>query len=412
MPHLEDYRPLVGADTVEELRLLGGFLAGKSVVHVNSTAVGGGVAEILSRMVPLLHELGMDTRWEVIKGGEDFYAATKRFHNALHGDVVEVGSKDYRVYESTVEENLPAIDLRADFVFVHDPQPAALVRARDGRGGHWIWRCHIDLSRPNPGVWAFFRPYVERYDACVFSAPPFAQRLPIPQALIAPAIDPLSDKNRDLGEEEIRSILERLQIPTDKTIVSQVSRFDRLKDPVGVIEAFQKAKPYVEARLVLVGGTADDDPEGAQVLSEVREKAAGDEDILVLCLPPTSHLEINAIQRASAVVLQKSIREGFGLTVTEALWKGKPVIAGAAGGIPLQIAHKHSGILTHTTDGAAYWLKRLLNEPEYAKKLGENGREQVRQNFLLTRHLRDYLLLFLFLDRGRADFIPLRSKEG
>ncbi len=407
MQRLETYAPIVGEDALEELRLLARNLRGKSVLHVNSTAVGGGVAEILNRMVPLLNELGVPTRWEVIKGGEDFYAVTKKFHNALHGDPQEVSPRDYQVYVDTQDANLAGMALDADIVFIHDPQPCALVKKRREVNNHWIWRCHIDISRPYGGVWGFLKPYVEQYDACVISAPPFSQPLAIPQVLIPPSIDPLSDKNRDLEPEEIRAILDRLQIPTDRPLVTQVSRFDRLKDPLGVMEAFQKVKRHAKARLLLVGGSADDDPEGAQVLAEVREKAKNDPDVLVLCLPPTSHLEINAIQRASTVVLQKSLREGFGLTVSEALWKGKPVIAGAVGGIPLQIAHKYSGVLVHSVDGAAYWLKQLLSEPAFAKKLGENGREHVRQNFLLTRHLRDYLLLFLSVGHPRADMIRL-----
>jgi trehalose synthase len=404
---LEDYRTIAGTETLEELSLLARPLAGKSILHVNSTAVGGGVAEILNRMVPLLRELGLDVRWEVIKGGEDFYAVTKKFHNALHGDFQEVSPKDYQVYEDTIDENLARMRLEDEFVFIHDPQPAALVKRRKSLRNRWLWRCHIDLSRPRPEVWEFLKPYVEAYDACVFSAPSFAQSLSIPQYLISPSIDPLSDKNRELSLDEIRHVQERLGIPTDKPLVTQVSRFDRLKDPLGVIEAFLMVKPYVDARLLLVGGTADDDPEGAEVLAEVREKARGDPDILVLCLPPTSHLEINAIQRMSAVILQKSLREGFGLTVAEALWKGKPVIAGAVGGIPLQITHKQSGILVHSADGAAHWLKQLLNETEYAKKLGESGREHIRQNFLITRHIRDYLLLFLAAQHAPAEMIRL-----
>jgi len=407
MPGLEDYRDVVGADTLDELRLLAGRLVGRSVLNVNSTAVGGGVAEILSRMIPLMRELGLDARWEVIKGGEDFHAATKRFHNALHGARETVTPADYAVYDRTIRENLPSLNLDADIVFIHDPQPAGLVQMRNGAGRPWIWRCHIDLSRPDPDVWEFFRPKVERFDACVFSAPAFARSLPIPQALISPSIDPLSDKNRELESGEVTSIVDRLEIPTDKALVTQVSRFDRLKDPLGVIEAFRMSQASGTARLVLVGGPADDDPEGAQVLAEVRERADGDEDILVLCLPPTSHLEINAIQRASTIVLQKSLREGFGLTVTEALWKGKPVIAGAVGGLPNQIGHRHSGVLTHTVEGTAYWIRHLLKEPGYAKWLGANGREGVRQNFLLTRQLRDYLLLFLYLEGGQQDFIRL-----
>ncbi|PYS96544.1 MAG: glycosyl transferase family 1 [Acidobacteria bacterium] len=410
MPTLEDYRDLVGADTVEELHLLGRRLEGKSVLNVNATAVGGGVAEILSRMVPLLRQLGVDARWEVIKGGEDFHAATKRFHNALHGAAATVTPRDYEVYEVTLQENLAALSLEAGIVFIHDPQPAGLVRERKALGNKWIWRCHIDLSRPDPEVWEFFRAYVKQYDACVFSAPSFARSLEVPQMLIAPSIDPLSDKNRELTPEETGAILERLRIPTDKPIVTQVSRFDRLKDPAGVIEAFRMANASASARLLLVGGPADDDPEGAQVLAEVQERTKGDEDILVLCLPPTSHLEINAIQRASTIILQKSLREGFGLTVTEALWKGKPVIAGAVGGLPLQISHKCSGVLTHSIEGTAYWLRHLLNEPAYAAWLGANGREGVRQHFLLTRQLRDYLLLFAFLESGERDFIHLAGE--
>ncbi|MCI0588243.1 MAG: glycosyltransferase [Planctomycetes bacterium] len=406
MPRLEEYAPIVGADTLEELSLVADRVKGRSVLHVNSTAVGGGVAEILHRMVPLFRELGLDAHWEVIRGGEDFYAVTKKFHNALHGQPAEFTARDFQVYGETTAENLARLALDAEVVFIHDPQPAALVEKRGAN--RWVWRCHIDLSQPDERAWAFLRPYVERYDACIVSAPGFAQELPIRQVLIAPSIDPLSEKNRELSPDEVRGVLARLGIPTDKPLVTQVSRFDRLKDPLGVIEAFQRAKPYVDARLLLVGGSADDDPEGAQVLAEVRDRASGEPDILVHELPPTSHLEINAIQRASTVVLQKSLREGFGLTVAEALWKGKPVIAGAVGGIPLLIAHKHSGILVHSVEGAGYWMRRLLSEPEFATRLGANGREHVRQNFLLTRHLRDYLLLILSLDHPGEDFVPLR----
>jgi trehalose synthase len=238
MARLEEYRSIVGSDTLEELLLLARPLVGKSVLNVNSTAVGGGVAEILSRMIPLFQELGMDARWEVVKGGEDFYAVTKKFHNALHGDPQSVTPKDFQVYEDTLDENLSRMSLDEDFVFIHDPQPAALVKKRRALKNHWMWRCHIDLSRPSPSVWDFLKPYVEQYDACVFSAPSFAQTLHIPQMLIAPSIDPLSDKNRELPESEVLAIMERLGIPLDKPLVTQVSRFDRLKDPLGVMEAF------------------------------------------------------------------------------------------------------------------------------------------------------------------------------
>ncbi len=397
MKGLSDYEPIVGEQVLDELRLLARKLEGKRVLHVNSTAVGGGVAEILNRMVPLLNELGVDCRWEVIKGGEAFYAVTKKMHNALHGTGQTFHPEDFSLFEQVQKDNLQAMALDGDIVFIHDPQPIGLIHKKAAGNAKWLWRCHVDVSMPDPTVWAFLRPFVEQYDKAVFSAPAFSQQLLIPQALICPSIDPLSEKNKELSATEVQAILQRLNIPTDKPLITQVSRFDRLKDPLGVIEAFKRVQDYISARLLLVGGTADDDPEGAQVYSDVKKAAEGNPDILVLVLPPTSHLEINAIQRASAVILQKSLREGFGLTITEALWKAKPVIAGAVGGIPLQITHKYSGILTHSIEGAGYWLKQLLHEPAFAKKLGENGREHVRQNFLLTRHLRDYLLLFLSL---------------
>lgn len=407
MARLEEYRSLAGGQAVDELRLIAEKLKGRSVVHVNSTAVGGGVAEILNRMVPLLGELEVPTRWEVIKGGEAFYAATKKFHNALHGDRQDLTPGDYQAYEEANDDNLSRLDLGADFVLIHDPQPAALVKKRAGLKNRWLWRCHIDLSHADPAVWGFLRPYVEQYDACVVSSAAFAQKVPIPQVLVAPSIDPLSDKNRELEPAEVAAIMERLKIPTDKPLLTQVSRFDRLKDPIGVIRAFRMIKGSVDARLLLVGGSASDDPEGAQVYQEAVQEAGGDPDILILSLPPTSHVEINAIQRASTVIIQKSLREGFGLTVSEALWKGKPVIAGAVGGIPQQIIHKHSGILVHSVEGAAYWMRQLLQQPAFAKKLGENGREHVRSNFLLTRHLRDYMLLFLASEHPDSDFIRL-----
>jgi trehalose synthase len=263
------------------------------------------------------------------------------------------------------------------------------------------------VSAPAPGAWEFIAPLVQRFDMSVFSAPQFARALEIPQVLISPSIDPLSDKNRELGPEEIETILTRLGILSDKPMVTQVSRFDRLKDPIGVLEAWRMARRRFDCQLVFAGGAATDDPESVQVLNELRERAGDDPDIHILNLPPTSNVEINAIQRASTVVLQKSLKEGFGLTVSEALWKSKPVIAGAVGGIPLQVTHKYSGILTHTVEGTAFWIKQLLAAPEFARRLGENGHAHVRNNFLLTRHLRDYLLAFLFVTDGKEDVIKL-----
>ncbi|MBU0600447.1 glycosyltransferase [bacterium] len=394
MARLEEYIPIVGQSVIDDLRLLGERLKGKVVQHVNSTPVGGGVAEILNRMVPLLKELGVDTRWDVIKGGEQFFEVTKRFHNALHGRPVEITGHDFDIFMETSQENIKEVNTYGDILFIHDPQPIALVKKRSDN--KWIWRCHIDVSNPNRQVWKFLMDFISRYDSVVFSAPGFSQRLPIRQFLISPSIDPLSDKNKELPQETINAVLNKYGIPKDKPILTQISRFDRLKDPIGVIEAYQQVKRYIDCQLILAGGGATDDPEGIEVLEEVKEKARQDKDIHILLLPQND-IVVNALQRASDVIIQKSLKEGFGLTVAEALWKAKPVVASNVGGIPLQIKHKYSGLLCHSIEGAAFAIKQLLNSPEYAKKLGENGREHIRDNFLLTRHLRDYMLLFLSL---------------
>jgi len=391
---LEEYIPIVGKPVIDDLKLLGEKLKAKSIQNINSTAVGGGVAEILNRMVPLLKELGVDARWDVIKGGGQFFEVTKKFHNALHGNPEDITRRDLDIFIETNERNSEELKTEADIVFVHDPQPIALIKKKGGN--KWIWRCHIDVSKPDQKVWRFLKEYIMKYDAAVFSSPSFTSKLPIRQFLISPSIDPLSDKNRELPKDVIDSVLAKYNIPKNKPIVTQVSRFDRLKDPLGVIEAFKKVKKYVDCRLVLAGGTAADDPEGMAVLEEVKDKAQKDPDIHILLLPQND-IEINALQRASTIIVQKSLREGFGLTVAEALWKGKPVVASNVGGIPLQIKNKYSGMLCYSVDGAAFALKQLLHSPQYASKLGENGREHIRNNFLVTRHLKDYMLLFLSL---------------
>ena len=391
MAKIEKYIPIVGQAVIDDLRLLAEKLKGKTVQHINSTAVGGGVAEILNRMVPLLKELGVESRWDVIKGGEQFFSVTKKFHNVLHGRRDEVSEKDFDIFWETSQKNIEETEIGGDIVFVHDPQPIALIKKR--AQNKWIWRCHIDVSDPDEKVWGFLNSFVINYDAAVFSAPSFSPKLPIRQFLIAPSIDPLSDKNRELPQEAIDAVLEKYNIPKGKPIITQISRFDRLKDPLGVIEAYKLVKKYNDCQLILAGGGASDDPEGIQVLEEVKEKSKGDADIHILLLPQDD-IVINALQRASTVIVQKSLKEGFGLTVAEALWKAKPVVASHVGGIPLQITHKYSGMLCRSVEGAAFAIKQLLNSPQYAKRLGENGREHVRNNFLLTRHLRDYLLLF------------------
>jgi len=397
MARIKEYIPIVGQSIVDDLQLLADKLQGKSIQHINSTAVGGGVAEILNRMVPLLKELGVDTRWDLIKGGEQFFEVTKKFHNALHGRQENITQHDFDIFMETSQKNIEEVNISGDIVFVHDPQPIALVKKK--AGNKWIWRCHIDVSGPNQRVWKFLRNFIDKYDAAVFSAPEFSQQLPIRQFLISPSIDPLSDKNKELPQEIIDGVLRKYGLVMDKPMLTQISRFDRLKDPLGVMEAYQQVKRYINCQLILAGGTASDDPEGLKVLEEVKEKAKKDRDIHILLLPQDD-IEVNALQRASTVIIQKSLKEGFGLTVSEALWKAKPVVASNVGGIPLQIKHKYSGLLCHSIDGAAFAIKQLLNSPEYASKLGENGREHVRNNFLLTRHLREYMLLFLSLYHG------------
>ena len=348
---------------------------------------------MLNRLVPLLGELEVLTHWDVITGGNDFFEVTKAFHNALHGEAYDLTRHAQEIFMAYSEQNRQRMQFNEDFVVIHDPQPAALIRARQSTAQRWVWRCHIDLSNPNPGVWEFLRPFIEQYDAAIFSSQSFARQLPIPQYLFYPCIDPLSEKNQPLDDSFVQKVCSDFGIDRSRPIVTQISRFDRLKDPVGVVQAFKLARKYVDCQLVLAGGGASDDPEGAVVLNEVREAAGGDPDVIILDLPPWSALEINALQQASTLVVQKSIREGFGLTVTEALWKGKPTIAGAVGGIPNQIVHNLTGVLVHSVEGCAYQIRYLLTHPEFAAQLGRNGREHVKENFLMTTNLRRWLLL-------------------
>lgn len=402
---VEDYEPIVGSQTIEELHLLAERIRGTRVKMVNSTAVGGGVAEILNRLVPLLNNLGISTQWEVIKGGEDFFEVTKKIHNALHGEKISFTQRMKEIFLDENRENLRNTHLDQNIIVIHDPQPIVYIEAKNQTATKWVWRCHIDISSPNEEVWTFLKGYVERYDAALFSSPRFSKGLSIPQFLFFPSIDPLSDKNRDLEPKFIDQVLEQFHIPKDKPIVTQISRFDRLKDPIGVIQAYRMVKRHIDCRLVLAGGGASDDPEGELVLNEVITEADGDPNIHVLLLPPTSSLEINALQRASTIIIQKSIREGFGLTVSEALWKKKPVIGNAVGGIPAQIIPNFTGSLVYSVEGAAYQIRYLLSHPDVAQKLGECGHEYVKEEFLITQALRRYLLLFHVLSHPRERII-------
>ncbi len=398
-PCLADYEPLLGKSAIDELHYLASELRGKTAKMVNSTALGGGVAEMLNRLIPLLNEVGVPTKWDVITGGNDFFDVTKAFHNALHGAEYAFTKEARDVFLTYSEMNRKRMDFSEDLLVMHDPQPCALIRAKADVKGRWIWRCHIDLSHPHDEVWGFLRPFVEQYDAAIFSSPAFSRQLSIPQYLFYPCIDPLSEKNKDLDEAYLQKVADDFGIDRTRPIVTQISRFDRLKDPVGVVQAFKLAKKYVDCQLVLAGGGAADDPEGAVVLKEVEELVGDDPDVIILNLPPWSALEINALQRISTVLIQKSLREGFGLTVTEGLWKGKPVIASAVGGIPTQVIHKLTGMLVHSVEGCAYQIRYLLTHPEVAKRLGQDGREHVRENFLMTTNLRRWLVLFQILMR-------------
>jgi len=411
MEILKAYARVAGEDVTNQLGQLAQRLQGLRVVHVNSTRLGGGVAEILVKLVPLMQALGIDTSWEVITGDENFFQCTKSFHNALQGDRIEIPDSLLQSYEETNQHSartLAPLLEAADLVIIHDPQPAPLLSLCPQRKGRWIWRCHIDLSHPYRPVWKYLRKFLEAFDASIFSLSDFAQPLPHPQYLIPPSIDPLSEKNVELDEKELKGVYDQFSLDPERPLMLQVSRFDRFKDPLGVIQAFRLAKKYIpDLQLVLAGSQASDDPEGRLVLSDVEAFSENDGDIHVLDLPADAHRSINALQRNADVVLQKSIREGFGLTVTEAMWKGKPVIGGNTGGIRLQVINNHTGFLVNTPEGAALRVRYLLERPRKLQEMGQKAKEFVRENFLITRQLREYLTLMVALVHGCQDRIEL-----
>lgn len=410
---LERYANVAGEREVDHLRQLARRLEGCRLVHVNSTRQGGGVAEILNKLVPLTEALGVDVSWEVVSGEAEYFRCTKGMHNALQGEPVDLGEDLLATYEATNRLNADRLRERlrdADVVMIHDPQPLPLLRHIPERKGLWIWRCHIDLSRPHSPVWHYIEDFVRPYDASIFSLPDFSQALAHPQFLVPPAIDPLSPKNRALSGHEVDEVRREFGLDPERPLLVQVSRFDRFKDPVGVIRAYKLVKrSFPGVQLVLAGGTAADDPESAEVLEEVREVAGHDLDLHVLLLPPDAHLTINALQRAADVVIQKSTREGFGLTVSEGLWKGRPVIGGNVGGIRLQILQGRTGFLVNSPEGAALRIRRLLAEPALRESMGRDAREHVRANFLMTRLLRDHLTIVHSLMNGGSPLVDLTS---
>jgi trehalose synthase len=399
---LETYRPIIGDDAYEEIVALARPLRDARVLHVNATAFGGGVAEILGTLIPLMNDAGLNADWQVIKGADEFFHVTKAMHNSLQGMYYDWTPAMRDIWMTYNRLNADLFDESFDFVVIHDPQPAAMLtfieESSSTRIGKWVWRCHIDLTDAQVQVWDMLRPHVEHYDAAIFTLDRYVKDdLHGPRIFcVPPAIDPLSPKNNDLPRETVDAILERYGVDPHRIMITQISRFDPWKDPLGVIDVYRIAKKeFPELQLVLVASMASDDPEGWDWYERTVRRAGEDFDIHILSnLNGVGNVEVNAFQRAARVVIQKSVREGFGLVVSEALWKGRPVVAGNVGGIPLQIIDGETGFLVNSTDECAERLLQLLRVPAEADRMGERGVEFVRRNFLTTRYLRDYLNIF------------------
>lgn len=390
LTQIGEYEKFVGSETIKRVRKKAEALEGIHVAHVNSTYYGGGVAELLSSITLLLNSVGVRTEWRVIQGSADFFSITKKVHNALQGGKLNLSRRKIEIYEKVIYENSVRNILdHHDFIIINDPQPLGMI-SHYKKTCPWIWRCHVDLSNPNKPLWNYMVPYIEKYDAVVFSLKEYAKDLKTPQVFFMPAIDPFTIKNKELTDREINERIEHYKIPTDLPLVVQISRFDRWKDPEGVIKAFKLARKEVDCTLVLLGNAATDDPEGQRVYESLLN--CQEERIIIL-----SHQDsalVNALQRKAAVVLQKSIREGFGLTVTEAMWKGTPVIGGNVGGIRHQIKDGVNGFLVSSVEEAAKRIVQLVNDKGLRQRMGRNARETVRKNFLMTRLLEQYLDLF------------------
>jgi len=402
LPTIEAYAPLIGDENVERILAKAERLHDLHVINVNSTYYGGGVAEILSSLTLLMNGAGLRTGWRVLQGRPDFFSITKKMHNALQGEDINLSDLKQGIYEEVVFENAARMHLDHDLVVVHDPQPLPLINFFRKKAP-WVWRCHVDLSHPDPDLWSYLTGFIERYDAVVLTLPEYAQKILPPQRFIMPAINPFSSTNRDLTEEEIDERLDHYGIPTDLPLVVQVSRFDRWKDPGGVIEAFQIARRKVDATLVLVGNVATDDPEGQEIFESLC--SSREERIHILSVQDTAL--VNSLQRRAAVVIQKSTREGFGLTVTEAMWKGAVVVGGNVGGIRHQIEDGVNGFLVDTVEDAAERIVKVLQDPVLCRKVGKKARETVRSRFLMSRLMEEWLDLIAsfephFALRGQA----------
>ena len=395
---LNSYIDIVGKDEIESIKKLALPLKGKKVVHVNATSFGSGVAEILSALMPLMKDVGMKAEWQVIKGTDDFFNVTKSIHNGLQGMDIPFTKEMKGIFLKNNQLNEKLFEGEYDFVVIHDPQPLAILNYRQEKKGKWIWRFHIDPTNTQEKIWQFIRPFIEKYDAAIFTLKEYVKDdLKLKNiTIIPPAIDPLSPKNMDLGQEEIENIVTKYKIDLNRPIITQVSRFDPWKDPLGVIDMYRIVKKEVkDVQLVLIASMADDDPEGWEYYEKTARHAGEDYDIHLLSnLNRVGNLEVNAFQRASDVIIQKSLREGFGLVITEALWKGKPVVAANVGGIPLQVDNRRTGFLIGDISECAERVIHLLKNSEIANKMGTSGKEYVRKNFLITRLLKDYLNLF------------------
>jgi trehalose synthase len=394
---VDDYRRVAPPGAVDIILRLAEHVRGRRLLNVSGGRFGSGAAEILQAVVPMMTDLGVDAAWEITGGDPGFYTTTAALRAALTGAERALTDEALDHYVEMNRVNGKKLALEADVVLVHDVQPATLVEHRPS-AGRWVWRCHFDASRPSRRAWAFLRPYVNQYDAAVFSLPKFARRLGIPKYVIAPSIDPLSEKNRELSPREVTNILRGLGVAQDKPLLLQVGPFTPGEDPVGVVDAYRLVKKYYNVRLVLAG-TGETERESVETLAELREAASHDPDIVILELPPDAHTQINALQRAATIVLQKSVQEGFGLGAAEAMWKGKPVVGGFAGGLPQQIVYDVTGYTVHSVEGAAFRVRHLLNNPELIARMGAAGREHVRRSFLITRQLTEYMALLIHLTR-------------
>jgi len=404
---LDDYEALVGAETVDRLQEKARRLQDLHVVNVNSTYYGGGVAQILGSLTVLLNTMGIRTGWRVLQGSPDYFSVTKKMHNALQGGRINLTEQKKRVYEHVVRQNALRNHLDHDLVIIHDPQPLPLIE-HYRKHGPWVWRCHVDLSSPHPELWSYLSRFIEQYDAMVVSLEEYVRELDTPQFYFMPAVDPFSIINIEMTREEIDERLSHYDIPVDLPLVVQVSRFDRWKDPEGVVEAFRRARQEVDATLVLLGNVATDDPEGKEVYESLLD--CQEERILVMSVQDSAL--VNALQRKAAVVVQKSIREGFGLTVAEAMWKGAAVVGGDTGGIRYQIRDGENGFLVSSVEETAQRMARLIQDEGLRESMGRKARESVRENFLLTRYLEQYLDLFASFETVYRVRAPLASSRS